>query len=146
MRAVPIQDRFWTKVNILGLNDCWEWIASKNHQGYGTVRVGFKIKKTHRVAWELINGPIKSEEIKVCHSCDNPSCVNPNHLFLGTQLDNVHDTILKNRHFQKNQTHCKRNHEFIQENTIVNSTTKARACRICFNMTKRLWRKRIIKR
>ena len=74
---------------------CWEWQGFRNAQGYGE----YRHKKAHRVSWELANGQIP-DGLYVCHKCDNPSCVRPDHLFLGTAKDNVHDMITKGRaHF-----------------------------------------------
>jgi hypothetical protein len=93
---VPAWDRFWRKVDRQG--DCWEWQASRDGLGYGFFRVanGESMKKAHRVAWELTYGAIPDGLI-VCHRCDNPPCVNPEHLFLGTWQDNVDDRVAKNR-------------------------------------------------
>lgn len=87
---------FWTHVDKTG--DCWEWTARKDAKGYGTFgRCG----KAHRFAWEAINGPIPKAEgihrIGVLHKCDNPACVRPDHLFLGTQKDNMVDCASKGR-------------------------------------------------
>ena len=73
-------------------DDCWVWGRSRWEKGYG--RVGEK--RAHRVMWESVNGPIV-DDLQVLHHCDNPPCVRPDHLFLGTQLDNMHDMIAKGR-------------------------------------------------
>lgn len=76
---------------------CWNWQCDKDDKGYGRVRTGNRNQlKAHRVAWSLWNGEIPSG-INCCHKCDNPSCVNPDHLFLGTDLENNHDMISKGR-------------------------------------------------
>jgi len=92
--------RFWGKVDIRGPGECWNWQARRNKQGYGHfyVRIGGKPKtaRAHRFAYQLVNGPIP-DGMLVLHHCDNPSCCNPTHLFLGTHADNVADMWSKNR-------------------------------------------------
>lgn len=83
---------FWNKVQ--KTDGCWIWRGSLHDWGYGHLRHGGKDFKAHRVAWALINGPIP-EGMEVLHSCDNPPCVNPSHLFLGTQQDNIDDMMQK---------------------------------------------------
>jgi hypothetical protein len=88
-------DRFWVKVDASG--ECWEWRAHRKPGGYGqfTVRKGY-FASAHVVSYALTNGPIPAGMV-VCHRCDNPPCVRPDHLFLGTQADNARDMIAKGR-------------------------------------------------
>lgn len=92
--------RFWSKVDRSGGPDaCWPWLASKRSSGYGQIALGGTVVGAHRVAWEIANGPVP-DGLSVCHNCpdrDDPSCVNPAHLWLGTQKENVADTIDKGR-------------------------------------------------
>lgn len=85
--------RFWGRVE--KTDGCWLWRAGTN-RGYGIAWVGGRIKKAHRVSWEEVNGPIPPGMF-VCHRCDNPPCVRPSHLFLGTNADNMRDMSEKGR-------------------------------------------------
>lgn len=94
---LPVDVRFNDKYIIDEVTDCWEWQAAKNNIGYGMFRWEQGIMRTaHRVSYELFNGPIPYN-MCVCHKCDNPSCVNPDHLWLGTIQDNHDDMIQKGR-------------------------------------------------
>lgn len=77
-------------------SDCILWAAALNNDGYGSVYWEGKCRKAHRMAWQAVHGPIP-EGMCVCHRCDRPSCVNPDHLFLGTHRDNMHDMLKKGR-------------------------------------------------
>lgn len=87
--------RFWAKVQ--KTDNCWIWGASKNALGYGRFcNARRKIELAHRAAWRFANGEIPAS-LLVCHKCDNPCCVRPDHLFLGSSLDNSQDMISKGR-------------------------------------------------
>lgn len=98
-------DLFWAKVE--KTQDCWEWMASIDHRGYGKFAVGRRILGAHRVAWELHHGAIP-DGLFVCHRCDNPRCVRPVHLFLGTAADNSRDMCAKGRVQSGAQHHTQR--------------------------------------
>lgn len=94
----PTEDiisRFVRKVEICE-SGCWEWRGSKGPKGYGYFQIGSASYRAHRVAYELETGNCPGS-LLVCHSCDNPSCVNPRHLWLGTTQDNIDDKMAKGR-------------------------------------------------
>ncbi len=99
MRARPLADRFWEKVSPEPNTGCWLWVGAYRDGGYGALGVGATSRSAHRVAWELTHGPVP-DGMEVCHTCDLPTCVNPEHLFLGTHLDNMRDRDAKGRGHQ----------------------------------------------
>ncbi len=92
MRTPPTEERFWPNVE-KGVGDgCWLWVGSKLPKGYGMLAKTY----AHRFSYEIHTGTIPAG-LLVCHSCDNPSCVRPDHLFLGTYKENTQDMIRKGR-------------------------------------------------
>lgn len=96
---VTLAERFLAKVDKSG--ECWLWTGCLDKDGYGKFRIKKKIFRTHRISYELYVEPIP-DGLYVCHHCDNPSCVNPDHLFVGTSKDNMRDMISKS-HNRKGQ-------------------------------------------
>jgi HNH endonuclease len=88
---------FWMKVDVRSADECWEWQASKNARGYGQFWIGNTFTGSHRFSYELLHGKIGDSNLLACHKCDNPSCCNPKHLFLGTHQDNEADKVSKGR-------------------------------------------------
>lgn len=90
-------DRFWKKVDKKDDGECWNWLASKDKDGYGYfwIKEHGECRKAHRVSWLIHTGEWPNG--LMCHHCDNPSCVNPKHLFDGSPRDNTQDMIDKNR-------------------------------------------------
>lgn len=92
-----VEKKFWLKVD-KGEQPgaCWEWRGARRETGYGLVRINGALRRAHRVSWEIRFGVITGD-YAVCHKCDNPPCVNPDHLFLGSAKDNTNDCIKKQR-------------------------------------------------
>lgn len=93
---MTVEERFWEKVDRRGDDECWEWQANKDKDGYGFFWLNGKDVKAHRTSWEFSNGTIEGG-LHVLHECDNPGFVNPNHLFLGTHQENMDDKNNKGR-------------------------------------------------
>lgn len=94
-----MEQRFWMKVDRRGPDECWPWKGTKLRHGYGVLYKPGKTSeyvRAHRFSWSLVNGPIPDGMV-ICHRCDNPNCVNPAHLFVGSIADNNHDRNAKGR-------------------------------------------------
>jgi len=131
--------RFWSKVRVVGPDECWEWDKAVDRQGYGRFRVGGRagqMQEAHRVAYQIAVGPIPPG-FEVDHvrarGCRCRSCVNPMHLQAVTPKVNSQRSTAgaANRARQLALTHCKRDHEFTPANTAIKPTTGARRCRTC---------------
>lgn len=96
LQIPKLLNRFIKKINFKGQNDCWEWTSSILKNGYGTFYYKGKRIYAHRFAYVLFIKPIPDRKL-ICHTCDNPSCVNYKHLFLGTNQDNVNDRNQKGK-------------------------------------------------
>lgn len=131
-------ERFWSKVE--KADGCWNWNGYRDTKGYGAFGLDRKVQKAHRVAYILAFGEIP-EGAHILHSCDNPPCVNPAHLRAGTRTDNMQDKVLRGRHFQSNQTRCKRDHPLNEMNTYITPDGR-RNCRTCRIAAKRAYRAR----
>lgn len=89
-------ERFWSKVQRGASHECWPWTASVNARGYGTFGFEGRTQSAHRVAYKLSRGEITGSA--VCHTCDNKLCCNPDHLYDGSDADNVRDAVERGQH------------------------------------------------
>lgn len=132
---------------------CWLWTKSfsGNPKEYGQASHPQGHHRAHRLSYEAFFGPI-DPKLVVCHKCDTPPCVNPSHLFIGTQLDNMQDRKSKGKYLPnsgqfKIKSHCSDGHEFTKENTYLRFTTDgkivSRSCRECRKIKGKIYKKLI---
>lgn len=124
---------------------CWIWTKGRYHDGYGQFAVSAHERsvRAHRVSYELYVGPIP-EDLHVLHRCDVRACVNPEHLFLGTRVDNMQDMIQKGRHYSpgRGKTHCPCGLPYSGDNLYV-TPTGDRQCRGCRSRRSREYKERL---
>ena len=124
---------------------CWNWNRGTTSAGYGLARFRFRRLMAHRVSWCLATGnPYPKPEVIIRHKCDNPTCVNPEHLEEGTQSDNMRDCVDRGRHTQHEAPFCSRGHARSPENLYVlknpRSGGKIYACKQCQRIRTQKWR------
>lgn len=118
-------------------NGCRVWRGCRTKKGYGQIGVGHgRNEYVHRTAWKLKKGKIP-KGLCVLHRCDNPSCFEIRHLFLGTKATNNADMARKGRHYRQKQTHCLRGH-LLSGNNLKPMKSGARQCRACVRITNRI--------
>ncbi len=144
-RGMTLLQRFEAKVIPVTESGCWLWMGASNHRGYGLISVDKKTFLSHRISWGLHRFPIP-DGLHVCHHCDVPACVNPDHLFLGTNMDNMMDKVRKGRAIshtwpiavaksveaRRRRTHCKHGHLLSGENLYTRvDRPMDRGCKAC---------------
>lgn len=145
------QVRFWSKVAVSDQDSCWLWKASTDGRGYGSFYFNGRSMKAHRFAWMTLHNKPFPHGLSGCHSCDNPSCVNPHHVWPGTQKENALDALRKGRlclpavrflgAYNRLKTHCRNGHEYSPENVRLKPTGE-RVCRACHKKHKKANKKK----
>lgn len=127
-RAIPVTE-----------SGCYLWEGARSESGYGRVYDGSRMWQAHRLVWTQVKGPIP-HGLFVCHKCDTPPCVNPDHLFLGTAKDNNRDMAKKGRHHCSKAKTCVVGHSLSGENLLINNRGD-RVCLECKRKVGREWKR-----
>lgn len=155
--AAPWEDektlaRFWSKVDRRGDDECWPWTGGAHPRGYGRFTLQHpRTVAAHRFAWEIANGREFPRGLNGCHRCDNPPCVNPAHIWPGTQAENLADMYAKGRRGRttplpappgpRSKPFCGRGHPMTPENARA-SRSGGRRCATCMAIYQREWNAR----
>lgn len=134
---IPLEERFWAKVQKASADECWIWNGAHHMLGYGQIWTNGRHRPAHQVAWELEHGKPFPDGMFACHKCDNPPCVNPNHIWPGTNSENIKDAIEKGRFNPRPPTKplklaCDNGHAFTERNKRGDQF-----CRICRDAAQR---------
>lgn len=137
--AKSLLERFWSKVEKRGQNECWPWLGAKDQRGYGQFFLDGKLVRATRVSWSIRYDTPFPAELDACHSCDNPNCVNPGHIWPGTPSQNAFDSVYKGRMTANRRprpkppekTTCANGHPYSTENTYrrPDGTKSSKICR-----------------
>ena len=142
------RERFWSKVDRRDPGECWPWTAALRgpdvRRGYGAFWFRGRHVAASRMAWALTHGD-PGDGI-VCHTCDNPRCCNPGHLYLGTHLDNARDRASRKRSPRRQpvrwKANCPQGHALDGDNLYVRPNGERQGCKLCMRRRTREWRER----
>ncbi|HEY7823217.1 MAG TPA: HNH endonuclease signature motif containing protein [Acidimicrobiia bacterium] len=130
------ESAFWKRVE--KSDDCWTWSGARQARGsYGRIKVSGRLLLAHRVSYELHYGPI-ADGMQICHTCDNPPCVRPDHLFAGTRSENMLDAARKGRLHRSWKDECVRGHDL----TLPGARRSGGGCFECQRARNREWMRR----
>ena len=144
LRCKSVQARFWAKVVQKAEDECWPWSGSVDNDGYGGFYVGLRLHKAHRIAWQMRHNLLMPAGLFACHACDNPNCVNPAHIWPGSNQENLRDAADKGRlrdaakpaqAARRSMTECKRGHKYV-EGSFYKRKDGGRDCKACRSLTK----------
>lgn len=126
---------FYRKIN--KTDSCWLWMGKPDKDGYGKFTLNKKRQRAHRISYKLNIGPIPEDKPQILHHCDNPPCVRPEHLYAGTNKENMRDKVTRNRASNQNKfkTTCPRGHEYDTFRKKKNGKTERR-CKTCDKISK----------
>lgn len=158
MTTTPQQEReawrqyFWDRTEVSGENECWRWLGSVTRYGYGIARVSRQTVVATRLSLVLHGKKRPSDKHFACHTCDNPICVNPAHLWWGTHRENMQDAVRKGRlksdHLRpwhghnSSKTKCIAGHPYTPDNTLLRNGGRYRVCRACNRETQERHRRK----
>lgn len=126
-----VKEKFWSRVDVRGQDECWEWMHTLNNWGYGDFRCkGFR-SGSARFALTIVGGLTPTKQMYACHSCDNRKCCNPAHLRWASAKENSQDMVSRGRNVVCTfKTHCRNGHEMTGDNVLKWANGK-RACKTC---------------